>query len=227
MKLKKTKKANLENKRPTFLVIGFVLTLSSVLVAFEWKQYDKIETIDFAQQDDIFEPEIETTFMDEKPPLQPPPPPVIIEVVENDEVIENEPEIEDPETDEDQEMQDEQEIDFEPEEPVDEDELFETVEVMPVFPGGDLELMKFMVSNTVYPTMAIEAGIEGTVYVKFVVERDGSVTDARVLRGIGGGCDKSALKMVRKMPRWKPGKQRDKKVRVSYIVPVKFITKKE
>jgi len=225
MKLKKTKKANLEKKRPTFLVIGFVLTLSTVLVAFEWKQYDTMETIDFAQTDDFFEPEIEATFRKEKITPPPPPPPEIIVVVEDDQVIEDEPKIVDPETDEDQEMLDEQDIDFEPEVVVDPNEVFERVEEMPVFPGGEPALMQFMVDNIKYPDMAWSIGIQGTVFVKFVVEKDGSVRNAKVLRGIGGGCDKAALKMVGKMPNWKPGKQRDKKVRVSFIVPVKFVAR--
>ena len=96
------------------------------------------------------------------------------------------------------------------------------VESMPEFPGGEAALYKFLGENIKYPQMAKESGIQGRVFVTFVVERNGSVTDVRVLRGIGGGCDEEAVRVVQNMPSWTPGKQRGKAVRVQYNLPVKF-----
>ncbi|MCK7535289.1 MAG: energy transducer TonB [Marinilabiliales bacterium] len=93
---------------------------------------------------------------------------------------------------------------------VQEQEIFQVVENAPAFPGGDGARMKFLQENIKYPQMARESGIQGTVYVTFVVERNGSVTDVKILRGIGGGCDEEAVRVVKNMPKWEPGKQRGK-----------------
>jgi protein TonB len=82
--------------------------------------------------------------------------------------------------------------------------------------------MKFLQDNIKYPQMARESGIQGTVYVTFVVERNGNVTDVKILRGIGGGCDEEAVRVVQNMPKWEPGKQRGKPVRVQFNMPIKF-----
>ena len=82
--------------------------------------------------------------------------------------------------------------------------------------------MAFLGKNIKYPALAKESGIQGRVFINFVVEIDGSITDVKVLRGIGGGCDEEAVRVVESMPKWKPGKQRGKPVRVSYNLPVKF-----
>ncbi len=96
------------------------------------------------------------------------------------------------------------------------------VEQMPVFPGGEEELQKFIIQNTHYPQMAKETGISGKVFVKFVVERDGRISNVTVVRGIGGGCDEEAVRVVRSMPPWKPGKQNGAAVRVLFNIPIKF-----
>jgi protein TonB len=93
---------------------------------------------------------------------------------------------------------------------------------MPEFPGGMGELMKYLAENIKYPPLAKESGIQGRVFINFVVEPNGSISNVKVLRGIGGGCDEEAVRVVSKMPNWKPGKQRGKAVRVSYNLPVKF-----
>ena len=108
------------------------------------------------------------------------------------------------------------------EEVVDEAHVFTVVESMPVFRGGMQELYVYLGNNIKYPVMAKESGIQGKVYVTFVVERDGSITSVKVLRGIGGGCDEEAIRVVKAMPRWTPGKQRGKPVRVQYNLPVRF-----
>ena len=103
-----------------------------------------------------------------------------------------------------------------------EPEVFTVVEIMPQFPGGQDELYRFLGENMKYPTEAKDAGISGKVYVNFVVYEDGSVRDAKVLRGIGGGCDEEALRIVNLMPKWTAGTQRGKNVRVSYNLPFNF-----
>jgi len=220
MKLKKSKEANLESKRSTFLVIGYVITLACTLLAFEWKEYDAFETMELRQTEDIFEEEIDNTFREEiPPPPPPPPPPDIIVIVEDDVELEEEMVIEDIEIEEETAI--EVEI-AEEEEEVDEEEIFQIVEDMPTFPGGDAALYKFIQKYTRFPQIAVDAGIQGKVYVSFVIDKDGKVIDVKVVRGIGGGCDKEAIRVIKKMPAWKPGKQRGKPVKVSYTVPVFF-----
>jgi protein TonB len=103
------------------------------------------------------------------------------------------------------------------------DQPFVIVEQMPQFPGGEKEMMKFIKNNLRYPSLAAENGISGTVIVNFVVDRDGHITRIKVVRGIGGGCDEEAVRVLGKMPVWSPGKQGGKAVLVSYTVPFKFI----
>jgi TonB family protein len=96
------------------------------------------------------------------------------------------------------------------------------VEKMPEYPGGDKEMYKFIASNIEYPAKAKKKGIQGRVYVTFVIERDGTVSDVRILRGIGGGCDEEAIRVVKAMPKWSPGMQKGKLVRVQYNLPISF-----
>ena len=111
---------------------------------------------------------------------------------------------------------------FEPEEDEDRPGVYIVVEQMPEFPGGDKEFHQFIADNVKYPAEAKEKGIRGIVYVNFIVEPDGSISDIRVLRGIGGGCDEEAVRVVEYMPKFKPGIQNGEAVRVSYTVPVIF-----
>ena len=108
------------------------------------------------------------------------------------------------------------------EETVAEEEIFQIVEEMPGPVGGDEAFYQYLAENIRYPVVAMESGISGRVYVTFVVEKDGSITDVKVLRGIGGGCDEEAVRVVKAMPKWKPGKQRGRPVRVLYRVPINF-----
>jgi periplasmic protein TonB len=100
--------------------------------------------------------------------------------------------------------------------------IFTVVEEMPSFPGGDEARIKFLTENIKYPQMAKESGIQGTVYVTFVINEKGKVADVRVLRGIGGGCDEEAIRVVNMMPPWNAGKQSGKAVRVQFNMPIKF-----
>ena len=102
------------------------------------------------------------------------------------------------------------------------DKVLEKAEVMPEFPGGEQAMMKFVSENVQYPEEAKEKEISGHVLVGFIVEKDGSVNEVKIVRGIGGGCDEEAVRVVKAMPKWKPGKQDGKTVRVSYTMPFFF-----
>lgn len=103
-----------------------------------------------------------------------------------------------------------------------EDPIFVVVEEMPEFPGGQDSLAKFIAANLVYPVKAKENNIQGKVMIEFVVDEKGKVTNAKVIKGIGSGCDEEALRIVNRMPKWKPGKQRNKPVNVRFVLPIKF-----
>lgn len=221
MDLKKNPKADLEKKRLLFLQIGLLVALGAVLLAFEWKTYDKtLINLGQLQVDDTPEEMIPITKPEEIPPPPPPPPPPVLNIVEDDVEIENEIEIEETEVDDDTEIQ-VVEIE-EAEEEIDEPEIFMIVEQMPEFPGGEAALHGYLQKNIKYPPVARENGISGTVYVNFVVTETGAITDIKILRGIGGGCDEEAVRVIKAMPSWKPGKQRGKAVKVSFNCPINF-----
>lgn len=223
MEEKKSKKADLETKKTLFLELGLVFTLAFVLVAFNYKAYDRSDKTDIeVRVDNTPEDIVPITKQEVKPP--PPPPPrqvTVINIVEDNVDVETDLEI-DMEADQSTEVQDYAPIAQKAEEEVVEMEIFTVVESMPSFPGGDAARMKFLQENIKYPQMARESGIQGTVYVTFVVEPSGSVSDVRVLRGIGGGCDEEAIRVIKSMPKWEAGKQRGKSVRVQFNMPIKF-----
>ncbi len=218
---KKSPKADLESKKMLFTQIGLVFALAVVLLAFEWKTFEKKEfNLALRAVDDTPEEMIEITQHEKPPP--PPAPPVqttVIEIVEDDMEIDDDIEI-DVEDDQDTEVEEYIPVDEEEEEA--EEVIFTVVESMPGFPGGDAARIKYLNENIKYPQMARESGIQGRVFVTFVVEKDGNVTDVRVLRGIGGGCDEEAVRVIKNMPKWNPGKQRGKSVRVQFNMPILF-----
>jgi protein TonB len=144
----------------------------------------------------------------------------VIEIVEDDEKVEEVEQL-DNEVKEDTKV----EVVQRQEEAVEEEQIFTIVEEMPSFQGGEAELFKYLGKAIKYPQMAQESGISGVVYVTFVVDKDGKIRDAKVLRGIGGGCDEEAIRVVKAMPAWKPGKQRGKPVTVQYNLPIRFTLK--
>ena len=225
MEIKKSPKADLESKKLTFTLVGLVLTLFVVWRVFEYKSYDK-QTVDNLQTKvEVIEEEMVEITKQEQPKVQPPQPkPQVtqIEVVEDDVEVEDEIDI-NAEVDQDEVIE---EYEFTPpeieEEEIVEAEIFKVVEEMPEFPGGAAKLMEYIQKNIKYPMMARESDIQGRVFVNFVVEPDGSITNVAVLRGIGGGCDEEALRVVQSMPNWKPGKQRGSAVRCSFTVPIVF-----
>ena len=219
---KKSPKADLERKKTLFLEIGMVITLALVLLAFNYKSYEKQELTLMTRTVDNAEEEMVQVTQQEKPPPPPKPPQQtsVIEIVEDDVEIDDDIEI-DVEADQETEVQDYVPVE-EPEEEEEETQIFQVVETMPTFPGGDAARIKYLQNNLKYPTMARESGIQGKVFVTFVVEKDGSITDVKVLRGIGGGCDEEAVRVIKNMPKWKPGKQRGKPVRVQFNMPIVF-----
>jgi protein TonB len=221
MEPKKYKEADLEGKKSYFFEVGLIVALLVVFGAFEYKSYDK-QTIDITQRAVDDTPEEIIPITEHKPPPPPPPPPkqvTQIKIVEDDVEVEDDIEI-DAEADDDTEV--EEYIPVEEEEEIVEAEIFTVVESMPEFPGGTGELYKYLGNSIKYPPLAKESGIQGRVFVNFVVEPNGSISNVKVLRGIGGGCDEEAIRVVKAMPTWKPGKQRGKAVRVSYNLPIKF-----
>ena len=223
MEEKKSPKANLENKKLMFIQIGMIVSLLVAWLAFEHKSYDKRE-IDpslLNREVVIDEEMVEITKQDEqKPqPMEVPKQTTQLEIVQDD------VEVDDIEINAEVEQNEVLEEYVAPEvveEEVVEQEIFKIVEEMPAFPGGEAKLMEYVSKNVKYPQIARETGVQGRVYVNFVVEPDGSVSNVSVLRGIGGGCDEEAIRVVKNMPKWKPGKQRGKAVRVSYMLPVNF-----
>jgi protein TonB len=226
MEEKKSPKANLENKKLMFMQIGMIISLLIAWLAFEHKSYDKRE-IDpsLLRQTEVVEEEmVEITKQEEqKPqPVEVPKQTTQLEIVQDDVEVED---IEiNAEVDQQEVIEEYVPVEVEEEE-VQEQEIFQIVEEMPAYPGGEQKLMEFVAKNIKYPQIARETGIQGRVFVGFVVEPDGSVSNVKVLRGIGGGCDEEAMRVVKSMPKWKPGKQRGKAVRVSYMLPVNFTLK--
>jgi len=139
-------------------------------------------------------------------PPPPPPPPEVIEIVEDD------VEIEDTESDEDVEIEIEE----------DDDEFYMVVENMPEFPGGDIGLMKYIQKNVNYPAIAKEYNITGKVYVSFIVDKKGSVTNVKIVRGVDKNLDAEAMRVVKSLPKYKPGLQRGELVRVMFTIPINF-----
>ncbi|MCQ2324714.1 MAG: energy transducer TonB [Paludibacteraceae bacterium] len=221
MQLKKSLEASLEDKKLTYVLVGLVFVLSVCYVAFEWteKEVTKYEVTDmeFAFEEEL---DIQQTQQETTPP--PPPPPVkeveVLNVVEDDvetETIEISSEDNDADT-----------VVIAPPVQVEEEEeevVFVIVETMPEFPGGQQALFKYLSENVKYPAIAQENGIQGRVICQFVVNKDGAIVDVEVVRSGGDpSLDKEAIRVIKSMPKWKPGKQRGKAVRVKYTVPVNF-----
>lgn len=225
MKPKKNPKISLESKRTTFIQIGLILALALVLFSFEYKSYDKIELVMIERVvDDTPEEEVINTKQEEvkPPPPAPPQQTIQLEIVDNDVDVDDDLEI-DVEIDDDYEMEEYVPVDMDDEEDVEEEEIFRIVEQQASYAGGEGARLTFLGKYIKYPQMAKESGISGTVYVEFVVEKDGSIGDVKLIRGIGGGCDQEAMRVVKMMPRWNAAKQRGKEVRVYFTMPIKFV----
>ena len=220
MKPKKSKQANLEPRRGMFRQMGIVMALGLTFIAFEYTNADvSSKAIDF-------QPETTTLEIDYMPitrnkiPLPPPPPPTLLDKIVIDPLNLSIDEIDVIST----EMEEVQEVQysFEEVEEVDPDAIFISPERMPEFPGGMEALMKFLRENVKYPSIAQELGIQGRVYVEFIIDKNGKVGHITLLKGVDKSLDREALRVVGLMPDWKPGYQGGRTVNVSYRLPISF-----
>ncbi len=226
MELKKNPKADLEKRRGLYLEIGLVVILVASLVAFNVKSYDKEEKEQIERQ--ASEEQEEIIIQTQQEELPPPPPPEQPEVTTEFEVVEDDKELThelgpiNAEVDENTQNIEITPVKIEEEEEEEDVQIFTVVENDPEFPGGMEALYKYLRDNIKYPQLARDNNITGRVYVTFVVEKDGSIANPRVLKDIGGGCGQEAIRVVKSMPKWTPGKQRGKAVRVQFNLPVSF-----
>lgn len=221
MELKKNPNADLTRKSSFFFSIGLLLTMSLVLFAFEMKQYDeKVEDV-MARRTDVFEETIEVPPTDIPPP---PPPsvqaPVIVEVPDEEEIEEDIQVNLDIEVSQDTKIED---VQVKVEEVKEEtDEIFTIVEESAAPKGGMAAFYKYVGDKMKYPPQARRMGIDGKVFVEFVINKDGSITDVKAVKGIGAGCDEEAVRVVQSAPSWTPGKQRGKPVKQRMVLPITF-----
>lgn len=220
MEAKKTPKADLSKKSFLFFTIGLACSLMLTVMAFEFESPDNYKTKTLSNTEGQFEKLIEI------PPTaqQPPQPPKIVQPkiveVKNQDKIKDDIKV-DFDVNTDVKVPD---ITVAPTEAPEEDvnQLFIVVEEEPTPVGGMQSFYDYIVKHLTYPTKAHRMNIEGRVYVQFVVEKDGSITNVKVIKGIGGGCDEEALRVVESAPPWNPGKQRGHAVRAQMVVPIVF-----
>lgn len=224
MDVKKSSKASLEDKKSIYMLMGFVVVLSLLYIALEWTKQE-VKIYENTNLEAIAEEEIEIIQTAQVEP--PPPPPDIPEVIEILNVVEDDVETAEIEIN----TEDEKDKAIVIQAPVassgvveaeDSDVPFVVVEKMPSFPGGETALFKYLGDNIKYPVIAQESGIQGRVTCQFVVNRDGSIVDIEVVRSVDKSLDAEAIRVISKMPRWTPGMQRGKTVRVKYTLPVNF-----
>ncbi|MGE4587365.1 MAG: energy transducer TonB [Mangrovibacterium sp.] len=228
MELKKYPGADLERYHNLFVELGLIVALAIIYAALEWKTpVHQVTPLGEVNYQEIESELIPVTRPEEVRPPEPPPPQKVVEILH---IVSNDVELEEELVIADTEADQETMIDITPvinfgrkEEKEDDSPIFYIVEEMPEFPGGELALRRFISNAIRYPVIAQENGIQGKVYVSFVVGKDGKVSDAQVIRGVDPSLDKEALRVVNSLPRWKPGKQRGEPVRVSFSVPISFV----
>lgn len=228
MEVKKSPKADLEGGIGMSILMGMIVGLAVLFVGFEWGSKDvQVVTADEGVADIIAEEEIEITRPENTPP--PPPPPPAPAIAEELNIVEDDVELEQQDivSSEDDATAAQQETFVAPvveeeEEEESAQQIFTVVEKQPEFPGGTAELFKYLSKAIKYPVIAQENGIQGRVVCSFVVNRDGSIVDIQVMRGVDPSLDKEAVRVISEMPKWKPGEQRGKPVRVRFILPVQF-----
>ena len=229
MEIKKDPQVDLEPRKTTSALTGLVGILAILFIAFEWTNAT-YRTINRGAGDAVFEEEEEIVMTVQNTPPPPPPPPPMPDVIEQLTVVEDDVEVAEIEMESAEDGNDviiEITNTVEDTGPVEEEDaeantIFTVVEDEPEFPGGTKALMEFISKNLRYPAFAAENGIQGRVTLSFVVEKDGSVTDIQEMRSPSEDLTKEAKRVVQSMPKWKPGKQRGKPVRVKYMLPVTF-----
>ncbi len=226
MEVKKSPKADLNNRKLLFIEIGFVFSLLCVFGAFEWTSSETQESVFVAENIEVAEEEI-IPITQETPP---PPPEVPKTVVLSDQIdiVDDDIQVEDNILN----LEDDSSIGVEimdyveevEEEEIEEEAIpFQIVEVKPTFQGGDANTFsKWVAQNLVYPEIAKENGVSGRVMLQFTVNPNGKISDVKVLRGVDASLDKEAVRVVSSSPKWEPGRQRDRAVKVTYTFPVIF-----
>jgi protein TonB len=231
MELKKNPKADLRNNSSLYFVLGLAVVMLLVFIAFEWKTYDKVTDYDISLNvEDALDEEVPLTEQIKTPPPPPPPAaPEVIEVVEDEEEVE-ETVIESTETSQEEEIIEVDDVQVE-EDDLDVDVPFAVIEDVPIFPGCEgasdkracfNEMMqKHIIKNFRYPEIAQEMGVQGRVNVMFTIQKDGSIGNIRY-RGPDKNLEAEALRIIEKLPKMTPGKQRGRAVRVPFSIPIVF-----
>jgi protein TonB len=221
MEPKKTEKADLTTKTSLFFSIGLLLTMSIVVTAFEYKSYDDTDIKDLGKNNLNMEEILEVPPTEQPPP---PPPkiqqPQIIEVPDEEEIKEEIKVEFDAEITEDTKVEAIVIVEEQPKEDV--DQIFLVVEETAMPQGGMQAFYEYVGKKLKYPAQARRMGIEGKVFVEFVINRDGTIQDVKAIKGIGAGCDEEAVRVIQSAPSWKPGKQRGKPVRQRMVLPITF-----
>lgn len=224
MKNKKSEKANLENKKGILFLIGLIVSLSVMLLAFEWKSQPKsvmnLGSTSFVAEEFVFIPQTKEEVKEIQPKKIEMP---FFELISDDSEIKEDFDFFETEAGAETSINFKDLIftSFEKKEE-EKEEVFLFPQVMPEFPGGEVALLKYLSSSVKYPVIAQENGIQGKVYVSFIIDENGQICDAKVLRGVDISLNDEALRVVCKMPKWKPGKQAGKAVKVRYNVPINF-----
>lgn len=224
--MKSARSARDHEQSKLFLMIGLVLSLSAVIATFEWKTYEQKSVVDLGMVKNDF-----NEILEIPPTEQPPPPPPsqkiiapVIKAVNDEQVIKELEIIIDLETREDMVIEAAPIFDFVEDSPAEKvEEIFDIVESRPEPVGGLAAFYKYVSENMEYPTRAQRLNIQGRVYLQFVVEKDGSLTDVKVIKSLYEDCDKEAVRVIEGAPKWIPGKQRGKAVRVNQRIPITFV----
>jgi protein TonB len=220
MEAKKTESADLTKKTGLYFNIGLVITMAIIVFAFENKSYEDSAIASLGTVTDDFE-----DLLDIPPTEQPPPPPPKIQQPEIIEVPDEEEIEEEIEIDLDVEITEEEvieEIEFEEEPEEVADEIFLIVEESATPDGGMAAFYKYVGKKMKYPSQARRMGIEGRVFVEFVVDKDGTLISVKAIKGIGAGCDEEAVRVIKNHPKWTPGKQRGQAVKQKIVLPIVF-----
>lgn len=223
LEIKKNPNVDLNSKRGLIFSISMVITLSLVLFAFEWKQYDSSIVELAGKQTNVFE-----TMVEVPSTTIPPPPEVIIQqpqlvAVPDEEEIEQEIKfVFDVEVTEDSKVEEYKPVEMPKAVEEETDEIFLVVEENAQPKGGISEFYKYVSTNIKYPAQARRLNVEGRVYVEFIVGKDGKIFDAVTVKGIGAGCDEEAVRIIMSAPAWNPAKQRGKPVRQRMVLPITF-----
>jgi protein TonB len=223
MEIKKNPHVDAEKHRMPFILLGLFFTAAFVFMAFSYRSGDGLagNGADDGKTKDV---EFELNELDEPPPPEDTPPPP------------ETPEVPPPPTDDVREVEkedDQTKVSIAPPDvppppvttappPPPQDEIFDVVEEEPTFPGGEEAMQSFIKKNVKYPDMSIQMGDQGKVYVRFVVEKDGSISNVSIARGVTPELDKEAMRVVKMMPNWAPGKQRGRAVRTNVVIPIVF-----